>query len=66
MTDPGLAHRTYIEPITPDYVKEVILKEKPDALLPTMGGQTSLNIAVSLAKDGFLDKHGVELIGAKL
>ncbi len=66
MTDPGLAHKTYIEPITPDYVKEVILKEKPDALLPTMGGQTSLNIAVSLAKDGFLDKHGVELIGAKL
>jgi carbamoyl-phosphate synthase large subunit len=66
MTDPGLANRTYIEPITPDYVKEVILKEKPDALLPTMGGQTSLNIAVSLAKDGFLEEHGVELIGAKL
>jgi carbamoyl-phosphate synthase large subunit len=66
MTDPGLAHKTYIEPITPDYVKEVILREKPDAMLPTMGGQTSLNIAVSLANDGFLDKHGVELIGAKL
>lgn len=66
MTDHDLAHKTYIEPITPDYVKEVILKEKPDALLPTMGGQTSLNIAVSLAKDGFLEQQGVELIGAKL
>ena len=66
MTDYDLAHKTYIEPITVDYVKEIILKEKPDALLPTMGGQTSLNIAVALAKEGFLDEQGVELIGAKL
>ena len=66
MTDPELAHRTYIEPITPDFVKKIILKEKPDALLPTMGGQTGLNIAVDLAECGFLDEMGVELIGAKL
>jgi carbamoyl-phosphate synthase large subunit len=66
MTDPETADRTYIEPLTPDLVKQVIEQEKPDALLPTMGGQTALNIAVTLAKDGFLDQHGVELIGAKL
>ncbi|MEM8832545.1 MAG: carbamoyl-phosphate synthase large subunit, partial [Cyanobacteria bacterium P01_G01_bin.19] len=66
MTDPEMANRTYIEPLTPDIVEKVIAKEKPDALLPTMGGQTALNVAVSLAKSGVLDKYGVELIGAKL
>ncbi len=66
MTDPETADRTYIEPLTPDLVARVIEQEKPDALLPTMGGQTALNLAVSLAKDGILAKHNVELIGAKL
>ena len=66
MTDPDTANRTYIEPLTPELVEKVIIKERPDALLPTMGGQTALNIAVSLAKSGVLDKYGVELIGAKL
>ena len=66
MTDPEMANRTYIEPLTPEMVEKVIAKEKPDALLPTMGGQTALNIAVSLAKSGVLDKYNVELIGAKL
>jgi carbamoyl-phosphate synthase large subunit len=66
MTDPETADRTYIEPLTPEFVAKVIEKERPDALLPTMGGQTALNIAVSLAKNGVLDKYGVELIGAKL
>ena len=66
MTDPGMANRTYIEPLTPDMVAKVIAKERPDALLPTMGGQTALNVAVALAKNGVLDKYNVELIGAKL
>ncbi|MEP0803537.1 carbamoyl-phosphate synthase large subunit [Funiculus sociatus] len=66
MTDPETADRTYIEPMTPDMVEKVIEKERPDALLPTMGGQTALNLAVALAKNGVLDKYGVELIGAKL
>jgi len=65
MTDPELADATYIEPITPGVVEKIILKEKPDAVLPTMGGQTALNTALSLAQSGFLDKHGVQLIGAK-
>jgi len=64
MTDPELADRTYVEPLTPDWVKLVIEREKPDALLPTMGGQTALNIAITLADEGFLEQHGVELIGA--
>mgnify|MGYP001426737063 FL=1 len=64
MTDPEIAHRTYIEPITPEIVKKIIEKEKPDAMLPTMGGQTALNIALTVAEDGFLEKHGVQLIGA--
>ncbi|MGH6984624.1 MAG: carbamoyl-phosphate synthase large subunit, partial [Stellaceae bacterium] len=64
MTDPGLADATYIEPITPEIVERIIAKEKPDALLPTMGGQTALNTAMALAKSGALKKHGVELIGA--
>ncbi|MEL4895461.1 carbamoyl-phosphate synthase large subunit [Crocosphaera sp. Alani8] len=66
MTDPEMANRTYIEPLTPDMVEKVIAKERPDALLPTMGGQTALNVAVGLAKNGVLDKYNVELIGAKL
>jgi carbamoyl-phosphate synthase large subunit len=66
MTDPDMADRTYIEPLTPDVVRRVIEQERPDALLPTMGGQTALNLAVALAKDGTLEKYGVELIGANL
>ncbi|MBC7637896.1 MAG: carbamoyl-phosphate synthase large subunit [Acetobacteraceae bacterium] len=65
MTDPGLADATYIEPITPEFVEKIIVKERPDALLPTMGGQTALNTAMSLFKSGTLDKYNVELIGAK-
>ena len=65
MTDPGLADATYIEPITPEYVAKVIEKERPDALLPTMGGQTALNCALALDRSGVLEKFGVELIGAK-
>ncbi|UOM33083.1 carbamoyl-phosphate synthase large subunit [Acuticoccus sp. I52.16.1] len=64
MTDPELADATYIEPITPEIVEKIIEKEKPDALLPTMGGQTALNCALALYDSGFLDKHGVEMIGA--
>ncbi|MFN4877254.1 MAG: carbamoyl-phosphate synthase large subunit [Aphanizomenon sp.] len=66
MTDPETADRTYIEPLTPEIVEKVIAKERPDALLPTMGGQTALNLAVALAKNGVLEKYNVELIGAKL
>jgi carbamoyl-phosphate synthase large subunit len=65
MTDPELADATYIEPITPDMVAKVIEKERPDALLPTMGGQTALNCALELNKRGVLDLFGVEMIGAK-
>ena len=64
MTDPEFADRTYIEPVTPEYVELVIAKERPDALLPTMGGQTALNVAMKLAEKGVLEKYGVELIGA--
>src|ERR1700738_1717626 len=64
MTDPEIADRTYIEPVTPEYVELVIAKERPDALLPTMGGQTALNVAMKLAESGVLEKYGVELIGA--
>ena len=64
MTDPDLADRTYIEPITAEWVEMVIEREKPDALLPTMGGQTALNVAMDLHHAGVLEKHGVELIGA--
>ena len=66
MTDPDLADRTYIEPITPEFVEKIIERERPDALLPTMGGQTALNTAVALAESGVLEKYNVELIGAKL
>ncbi len=65
MTDPGLADATYIEPITPEVVAKIIEKERPDALLPTMGGQTGLNTALALADMGVLEKYKVELIGAK-
>src|SRR3978361_1252598 len=65
MTDPGLADATYIEPITPEMVEKIIIREKPDALLPTMGGQTALNTAMQLHASGALERHGVELIGAK-
>lgn len=66
MTDPEVADRTYIEPITPEVVEEIIKKEKPDAVLPTVGGQTALNCAIALAKQGILEKYGVELIGASI
>jgi carbamoyl-phosphate synthase large subunit len=66
MTDPEMADRTYIEPLAPEIVRRIIEAERPDALLPTVGGQTALNLAVSLAEDGILDQFGVELIGAKL
>ncbi|MBW1917455.1 MAG: carbamoyl-phosphate synthase large subunit [Deltaproteobacteria bacterium] len=65
MTDPEMADRTYIEPITPDMVSQVIRRERPDALLPTMGGQTGLNCAVAVAETGLLEHYGVEMIGAK-
>ena len=64
MTDPELADQTYIEPVTPAWVRKVIEKERPDALLPTMGGQTALNVAMALVEDGTLAEFGVELIGA--
>src|SRR5919206_586467 len=64
MTDPEFADRTYIEPVTPEYVELVIEKERPDALLPTMGGQTALNVAMALSESGALERYGVELIGA--
>jgi carbamoyl-phosphate synthase large subunit len=64
MTDPEVADRTYIEPVTPEYVELIIAREKPDALLPTMGGQTALNVAMALHENGVLAKYGVELIGA--
>ncbi len=66
MTDPDFADRTYIEPVTPEILAKIIEKERPDAILPTLGGQTALNTAVSVAEMGILEKYGVELIGAKL
>jgi carbamoyl-phosphate synthase large subunit len=66
MTDPELADKTYVEPLRPEYVEDVIRKERPQALLATMGGQTALNLAVNLSKSGVLEKYGVELIGAKV
>jgi len=66
MTDPEMADRTYIEPITVDAVTKIIARERPDALLPTLGGQTGLNTAVALAEEGVLDRYGVEIIGASL
>src|SRR5487761_1847406 len=66
MTDPELADRTYIEPMTLAALTQIIERERPDALLPTVGGQTALNLAIELAEAGVLDRFGVELIGAKL
>ena len=66
MTDPGLADATYVEPLVPEVVARVLEKERPDALLPTVGGQTALNLAMDLAKDGVLDRLGIELIGARV
>ena len=66
MTDPDIADRTYIEPITLEYVTEIIKKEKPDAILPTVGGQTALNQAIELYKKGVLEKYNVELLGAQI
>ncbi|MEN8151508.1 MAG: carbamoyl phosphate synthase large subunit, partial [Planctomycetota bacterium] len=66
MTDPEMADRTYVEPVTPEAVAKVIERERPDALLPTLGGQTGLNTAVALAEQGVLDKYGVELLGASI
>ena len=66
MTDPETADRTYVEPITAASVAKVIAKERPDALLPNMGGQTGLNCAVALAEQGVLDKYGVEVIGCDI
>jgi carbamoyl-phosphate synthase large subunit len=65
MTDPDRAHRTYVEPLTAEYLARVIAREQPQAVLPTFGGQTALNLAVTLAEDGTLDRYGVELLGAK-
>nr|MBA2560915.1 carbamoyl phosphate synthase large subunit [Propionibacteriales bacterium] len=66
MTDPEMADATYVEPITPEFVAKVIDKERPDALLATLGGQTALNTAIALARNGILDKYDVELIGASI
>jgi len=66
MTDPDFADSTYVEPLVPEILEKIIEKENPDALLPTIGGQTALNLAVSLAESGVLERHGVELIGAKI
>ncbi len=66
MTDPEMADRTYVEPLTVPILEQIIAQERPHALLPTLGGQTGLNLAVALAEEGILDRHGVELIGAKL
>src|SRR5205807_8464548 len=64
MTDPEFADRTYIEPITAEIIEAIIEREKPDAILPTMGGQTALNAAMELSRNGALGRHGVRLIGA--
>lgn len=66
MTDPEIADATYVEPITPEFVEKIIAKERPDALLPTLGGQTALNTAIALDANGVLAKYNVELIGAKV
>src|SRR3954469_16582077 len=66
MTDPEFAHRTYIEPITVEVAERILAQERPDSVLPTMGGQTALNLAKALAEQGILEKYGVRLIGASL
>ncbi|MGD9607295.1 MAG: carbamoyl phosphate synthase large subunit, partial [Leucobacter sp.] len=65
MTDPDFADATYVEPITPEVIESIIIKEKPDAILPTLGGQTALNAAMALHEQGILEQYDVELIGAK-
>ena len=65
MTDPEFADKTYIEPLTPEFVEKIIKREMPDAIIPTLGGQTGLNIAVILAKEKVLERYGIELLGAK-
>src|SRR5438046_3953144 len=65
MTDPELADATYVEPLTPEIVERLIEKERPDAVLPTLGGQTGLNLAMELARTGVLERYNVEMIGAK-
>ena len=65
MTDPSTADRTYVEPLTWQVIEKIIAKEKPDALLPTLGGQTGLNLAMQLEEHGVLEKHGVEMVGAR-
>src|ERR687892_2261891 len=66
MTDPEFADRTYIEPLTPEVLERIIERERPDAILPTVGGQTALNLAVALGENGTLDRYGVRLIGASI
>src|SRR5687768_12224944 len=66
MTDPELAEQTYVEPLTPEFAEAIIAKERPDAVLPTVGGQTALNLAVALHEQGILAKYGVKLIGAQV
>src|SRR5262245_36841255 len=66
MTDPEIADRTYVEPLTVEMLDQILAREKPDAILPTVGGQTALNLAVQAAEEGILSKHGVELIGASI
>jgi len=66
MTDPGIADRTYIEPITLEYILAIIKRERPDAILPTVGGQTALNMAIELNDEGILNKYNIELIGAQI
>ena len=66
MTDPQIADATYIEPLTVEFLEAIIIKEKPDAILPTVGGQTALNLAIELHKKGFLEKYNVQLIGAQV
>src|SRR5210317_1010764 len=66
MTDPGMAHKTYIEPLTVESIEKIIEKEKPDALLPNLGGQTGLNLSSELAEAGVLDKYGVKVIGVNI
>jgi len=66
MTDPAVADRTYVEPLVPEVIERVIERERPDALLPTVGGQTALNLTVALGQRGTLEKYGVKLIGASL
>ncbi|HOV70319.1 MAG TPA: carbamoyl-phosphate synthase large subunit, partial [Clostridia bacterium] len=66
MTDPNMADRVYLEPLSPEVLKSIILKEKPDCILPTLGGQTGLNLAMELAESGFLDQHNVRLLGTSV